>query len=152
MVSQGHNESDTDQDNHMLHLCSSPGTKKTYGIINLSYVYTLPCHLAHIHTWQNRGFCHNMVHFTTYAHRSTLRKDISMIRTSLMNWMSDQWSYFKIITVMSHEHHGISNYQKLICLLNSLFRLTTKKTIKLWIAGPLWGKSTTKWQISTTKW
>ena len=37
------------------------------------------------------------------------------------------------ISVMSHEHHGVSNHQQLKCLLNSLFRLTTK----LCTSGPL---------------
>ena len=39
------------------------------------------------------------------------------------------------ITVTSDGRHGISNYQKPDCLLNSLVRLTTKYHI----TGPLWG-------------
>ena len=47
-----------------------------------------------------------------------------------------------IITVMSHERYDISNHQQLYYLLNILFRLTTKETLKLHITVILWGKST----------
>ena len=47
----------------------------------------------------------------------------------------------KFIRVMAHEHQSISNHWQLDCLLNSLFMPTTKKTLKLHIAGPLWGES-----------
>ena len=46
-------------------------------------------------------------------------------------------------SVMSHEHHGISNHWQLDCLSNSLFRITSQKTSKLCITDPLWGESTT---------
>ena len=35
------------------------------------------------------------------------------------------------ITVLSHEHHGLSNHSTLHCLCDLLFRLTSKKTSKL---------------------
>ena len=41
------------------------------------------------------------------------------------------------ITVMSHEHDGVSNQCQLACLFNSLFRLTTKETFKLCSTGHL---------------
>ena len=49
-----------------------------------------------------------------------------------------------LTTVMSH----FSNHRQLDCLFNCLFNLTTKKTSKLHITGPLWGESTGDWQIA----
>ena len=43
----------------------------------------------------------------------------------------------------SHEHHHVSNHCDLHCLFNSLFRLSTKKTI-LHTTGPLWGEFTVR--------
>ena len=43
------------------------------------------------------------------------------------------------ITVMSHEHHSISNHWKTNHLYNHLFMLTTKNTSYLCITGSLWG-------------
>ena len=34
------------------------------------------------------------------------------------------------ITLMSHEHHDVTNYWQIDCLFNSLFSLTLKKNIK----------------------
>ena len=39
------------------------------------------------------------------------------------------------ITMMSHGDHGVSNHRQLAFWFNSLFRLTTKKTLKLRITG-----------------
>ena len=49
--------------------------------------------------------------------------------------------FYCIITVTSHRYRCISDYQQLICWFKSLFILTTKKTSKLHIKGPLWGES-----------
>ena len=46
-----------------------------------------------------------------------------------------------ITTIISYEHHGISNHRPLDCLFKSLFGLKTKKTPKFYIAGPLWDDS-----------
>ena len=43
-----------------------------------------------------------------------------------------------IITVTSHGHHGMSNHWQLGYLLNSLFRLTWKKTSKPFVRGTHW--------------
>ena len=40
----------------------------------------------------------------------------------------------------SHNRRGISHYRQLDCLLSALFRITTKKTTKLYITGFLWGE------------
>ena len=45
------------------------------------------------------------------------------------------------ITVMSHAHHGVTNHRQLDCLFNGLFRVIIKKTSKLRIEGPLFGKT-----------
>ena len=39
---------------------------------------------------------------------------------------------------MSGIRHAISNYRQIACLLNSLFRVISKKTTKLCITGSLW--------------
>ena len=39
-------------------------------------------------------------------------------------------SLHNVITMMSHEHHGISNHCQLDCLFNSLLMCTTNKTWK----------------------
>ena len=46
------------------------------------------------------------------------------------------------ITMVSHERHGVSNHQQLNCLLNSLFRLITKKIPRHCITNTLQGEST----------
>ena len=46
------------------------------------------------------------------------------------------------ITVLSHEHHGISNHLQLNCLFKSLIRSISKETSKLCITGPFWKEST----------
>ena len=51
-------------------------------------------------------------------------KHLSEICVSLADW----WC---IITVASDERHGASNHQKLRCLFSSMFRLTRKKTLRL---------------------
>ena len=43
------------------------------------------------------------------------------------------------IRVTSHEHHGVSKNQQLICLFDSMVRLKTKKTPKFHITKYLWG-------------
>ena len=46
--------------------------------------------------------------------------------------LNQDWSNHQtLITVPSHEHHGISNEWLLDCLSNNLFRLTSKDTSKL---------------------
>ena len=47
--------------------------------------------------------------------------------------------------------HGVLNQQRLDCLFNSLFRVTTKKPWKLHITDPMWGESTNDWWIPLTK-
>ena len=42
------------------------------------------------------------------------------------------------ITMMPHEHPGVSNHWQLYCL----YRHTSKKTSKLHVTGPSWGEST----------
>ena len=54
------------------------------------------------------------------------------------------------ITVMSHEHLGISKSCQLDCLFNGLFRATTRKISKL-ITGSLLRESTSDWWIPLTK-
>ena len=44
-------------------------------------------------------------------------------------------------TVMSNGRHDVSEHRQLHCLFNSLMRLTTKKTSKCRINGPVWGES-----------
>ena len=46
------------------------------------------------------------------------------------------------IMLMSHKHQEISNNWQISCLFYSLFRVITKETSMLHIAGPLWGEST----------
>ena len=45
------------------------------------------------------------------------------------------------IRVTPYERHGVSNYRKLDCLFNSLFKLTRKETSKLRITDLLWKES-----------
>ena len=47
-----------------------------------------------------------------------------------------------IIIVPLHEHHGVSNYQELNCLFNSLFMVTSKKALKFRVTDRLWREST----------
>ena len=47
------------------------------------------------------------------------------------------------ITMTSHGRHVVSNHWHIGCLLNSLFTLTTKKTLTFYITGPLWRESVT---------
>ena len=49
-----------------------------------------------------------------------------------------------------NERHSVSNHQYLDCLLNRLFRLTSKKTSKLCVTGS-WGESTGDLWIPLTK-
>ena len=44
-------------------------------------------------------------------------------------------NFFFSITVMAHEHHGISNHLKFNFSFNNLFRLTTKKASNFHITG-----------------
>ena len=53
--------------------------------------------------------------------------------------------YHEFIAVMSHECHGISNYQQLSCFLHILLRLISKKTPKLCIISLMWGETTSHW-------
>ena len=46
------------------------------------------------------------------------------------------------ITVTSHEHRRVWDHRWFNCVFNSLFRLTSKKTPKLYITGPLGGELT----------
>ena len=48
---------------------------------------------------------------------------------------------FQIYNTATNERHCISNDLQLACLFNSLLRLTTDKTSKFRITGPLWGAS-----------
>ena len=43
------------------------------------------------------------------------------------------------ITVTLHQHHGASSHHNLRCLINNLFRITTNKSPKLRVTGPLCG-------------
>ena len=45
------------------------------------------------------------------------------------------------IMMTSHEHHGVSNHRHIDCLLNSLFKLATKKTPKLRVRALCEGKA-----------
>ena len=53
--------------------------------------------------------------------------------------------------MVPHEHHCISNHLQCHCLINSLFRLISKKTSKLQFTGPLWGESIGNQWIPHTK-
>ena len=57
-----------------------------------------------------------------------------------------QWTYIRCITATSRDHHGFSNGKQLNCLLNSLFKLTRKKTSMLF-----WRESTSHWSIPLSK-
>ena len=48
----------------------------------------------------------------------------------------------KILSAMSYDCHRVSNHQPLDCLFSTLFWLTSKKTSKVPITGPLWLEST----------
>ena len=52
---------------------------------------------------------------------------------------------------MWYECHGVSKHRHIGCLFNDLFRFTSKKTSKLRIADPLWGKFTCGRWIRITK-
>ena len=57
----------------------------------------------------------------------------------LTNWWSVMWKKDLIMNfVMMLQHHVVSNHQQLVCLLNSLFRLTAPSNHHLCITGPLW--------------
>ena len=57
----------------------------------------------------------------------------------LTNWWSVMWKKDLIMNfVMMSQHHVVSNHQQLVCLLNSLFRLTAPSNHHLCITGPLW--------------
>ena len=47
-----------------------------------------------------------------------------------------------VIKVILHEWHDMSYHCQFYCFINSFFRLTTEKMIKLPITDPLWGEST----------
>ena len=49
--------------------------------------------------------------------------------------------YLTYVMVTSLEHHGVSNHWQLDSLLNSILKLTSKKTSKLCITGCVWGES-----------
>ena len=49
------------------------------------------------------------------------------------------------------ERHGISNHWQPNCLFQSSSKLTTNKTSKLYMTGPLWGKSTGRRIVSFAK-
>ena len=48
-----------------------------------------------------------------------------------------------VITLTSHERHGVQNHPHLDCLLKSLFRLTSKKTLKLSFTASCQGNTAT---------
>ena len=51
-----------------------------------------------------------------------------------------------------NEHHGISNYQCSVCLLNHSFRHSSKKTSRLHLSHwPLWGEFASDQWITHTK-
>ena len=52
----------------------------------------------------------------------------------------------------SHEHRSIWNHQKLDCVFNTLFWLTTKKISKVHIIVPLWQESTGNLQFHIFWW
>ena len=55
------------------------------------------------------------------------------------------------ISVMWHEHNGISNHWQLDCLFTSPFRVSATETSKFCITGALWQESTNDWWIPITK-
>ena len=57
-----------------------------------------------------------------------------------LNLLRRKGTFF--ITLTSHGCHGISNHCQLDFLFNSLFKLTTNKTLKLCIIGLLWRETT----------
>ena len=59
--------------------------------------------------------------------------------------------HFSIITMMSHECHGLSNHQQFDCLFYCFIRLTTNNKSKLHISGSVWGESTCDPWIPLTK-
>ena len=60
--------------------------------------------------------------------------------------MNSLESCFGSITVMSHEHHDVSNHRPLYCWFNILFMPTTTNKLKLCITSPLWrGSSGDQW-------
>ena len=70
---------------------------------------------------------------------------ISLIPPDASLWSIHWLSKCHNIVVTSHGRQGVSNHRHLYCLLNNLYRLTSKKTSKLRIIGPLIGESTSAW-------
>ena len=50
-----------------------------------------------------------------------------------------------------YERHGVWNHWQIDCLLNRVFRLTSKETSHARVTGPLWWESDGDWWISLTK-
>ena len=67
----------------------------------------------------------------------SMRDDIT---SSPIGWAHTQND--PCITMVSQEHRGVSNHWQFICYFNNLFKLTSQKTSKLCITGPLWWEST----------
>ena len=44
------------------------------------------------------------------------------------------------ITMTSYGRHGVSNHRQILCSFNRLPRITSKKTSKIRVTGPLWGE------------
>ena len=55
--------------------------------------------------------------------RKAVKLNHSLAPCYVHSWMS---SFNLVITVTSHGHHGVSNHQQLTCLINRLFRRTSK--------------------------
>ena len=71
-----------------------------------------------------------------YLYVDVIPKPRLIFQTRLKFWVKSL-----SITVTSREFHGGSNHGQLDCLFNSLFRVTTEKTSKLHITGPVWRES-----------
>ena len=60
---------------------------------------------------------------------------------NLRHHTDDMWTVSRDLFPWRHnERHGVSNHQPLDCLFYALFKLTSKKTSKVRVTGPLWGK------------
>ena len=57
-----------------------------------------------------------------------------------MQWLVQRKKFTPTLIVTLHGPREVSNHRQLNCLFNSLFRLTTKKTLNFRNTDPLWGE------------
>ena len=74
------------------------------------------------------------------AYNSISEKCLLLLITEVSNILKQPW-------MASHKGHGILNHQQLDCLFSGLFRLTAKKTSKLYLNGP--NEENHPWQVGS---